>query len=279
MGGNAFKSADGSALTTTINKYEVPSTLAALQGVLAQVGLPDVNPIGSTGMRDVSGDIDVAVGPVKPMEQKEKLAFKTKLKADLGKLVGPENVILTGDNVHVRFPIVGRLVTQGEQQEYVQVDLMLSAEPMNTAWLMAGTAAGLKGVFRNLLLAFVAKVRSVQSGDAVTIKFPGGIQVLGADGSVKVARNESPQVILDQLNLPATPGDTLTFKGVLAAADKDQEVKAALRSGIPEYNVPDFLNYVSRFTKDDPKALDILVKEMGDEVLIRETVRGILRSL
>lgn len=279
MGGHIFKGPDGSALTTTINKYEVPDTLASLQSFLTQVGLPIVDPIGSTGKRDVSGDIDVAVGPVKPMDKKEKLAFKSKLKSDLGSLLGPENIALSGDNMHIRFPIEGRFVRDDSEQEYVQVDLMFSEEPTNTAWLMAGTASGLKGVFRNLLLAFVAKVRSIQSGDTITIKFPGGVQVVGPDGSVKVERNESPQVILDILDLPVTPADSLTFDGVLAAADKDQAIKAALRRGIPENNVPDFMAYVSRLTKDDPASQDILLKAMGDEALVREAVRRLLRVL
>lgn len=279
MGGHIFKGPDGSALTTTINKYEVPDTLASLQSFLAQVGLPIVDPIGSTGKRDVSGDIDVAVGPVKPMDKKEKLAFKSKLKSDLGRLLGSENIALSGDNMHIRFPIEGRFVSDDSEQEYVQVDLMFSEEPTNTAWLMAGTASGLKGVFRNLLLAFVAKVRSIQSGDTITIKFPGGVQVVAPDGSVKVERNESPQVILDILDLPVTPADSLTFDGVLAAADKDQEIKAALRRGIPENNVPDFMAYVSRLTKDDPASQGILLKAMGDEALVREAVRSLLRVL
>jgi hypothetical protein len=156
---------------------------------------------------------------------------------------------------------------------------MLSQEPSNTAWLMAGTGSGLKGVFRNLLLAFIAKVRSVQTGNTYTLKFPGGIQVTGPDGNTIVARSEVPQTILDQLKLHAAPDDLLTFNDLLAVAERDPDIKRALRAGIPAAKVPDFVNYVARYTKNDVNSYNLLIKSLGQETLIRESIRQIIRIL
>ena len=279
MSGSVFKSPDGTALTTKIKREEIPATLTNLERILREVGIEEIETIGSAGKKAESGDLDIAIGPVMAMDDDERQLYKQNLKTQLQAAVGQQNVSLVGDNIHVRFPIAGRESEGDKDPDHVQIDLMLSQDPSNTAWLMAGTGEGLKGVFRNLLLAFIAKVRSVQTGKTYTLKYPGGIQVVDPSGEILVARTEVPQTILSQLSLNASPNDLLTFSDLLAVADRDPMIRDALRSGIPAAKVPDFMGYTARYTKNDVNAYNLLTKALGTETLVREAIRHILRAL
>ena len=277
MSGNVFKSPDDTPLTTKIKREEIPATLTNLERILREVGIEEIETIGSAGKKAESGDLDVAIGPVMAMDDDERQLYKQNLKTQLQAAVGQQNVSLVGDNIHVRFPISGRESEGDKDPDHVQIDLMLSQDPSNTAWLMAGTGEGLKGVFRNLLLAFIAKVRSVQTGKTYTLKYPGGIQVVDPSGEILVARTEVPQTILSQLSLNASPNDLLTFSDLLAVADRDPMIRDSLRSGIPAAKVPDFMGYTARYTKNDVNAYNLLTKALGSETLMREAIRHILR--
>ncbi len=279
MSGNVFKASDGSALTTKIKREEIPATLTRLEQILREFGIEEIATIGSAGKKAESGDLDVAVGPVMAMDDDERQLYKQTLRTNLSSRLGAENVALVGDNVHLRFPIAGRESEGPGDPDHVQIDLMLSQDPSNTAWLMAGTGTGLKGVFRNLLLAFIAKVRSIQTGKMYTLKYPGGIQVLSPEGEVLVKRTEVPQTILDQLMLNASPDSLLTFDDLLAVAERDPDIKQALRQGIPAAKVPDFIGYVSRYTKNDINSYNLVMKALGPEAVIRESIRQILQIL
>lgn len=279
MSGNVFKAPDGTPLTTKIKREEIPATLTNLERILREVGIEEIATIGSAGKKAESGDLDVAIGPVMAMDDDERQLYKQNLKTQLQAAVGQENVALVGDNIHVRLPIAGRETEGDRDPDHVQIDLMLSQDPSNTAWLMAGTGEGLRGVFRNLLLAFIAKVRSVQTGKTYTLKYPGGIQVVDASGEVIVPRTEVPQTILSQLSLNASPSDLLTFNDLLAVAERDPMIREALRKGIPAAKVPDFMSYAARYTKNDVNAYNLLIKALGIETLVRESIRHILRMI
>jgi hypothetical protein len=279
MSGNVFKASDGTALTTNIKREEIPSTLTNLERILREFGVEEIAIIGSGGKKPESGDLDIAIGPVLAMDDSERQLYKQNLKTQLQGELGQQNVALVGDNIHLRFPISGRETDGDKDPDHVQIDLMLSQDPSNTAWLMAGTGSGLKGVFRNLLLAFIAKIRSVKSGKTYTLKYPGGIQVVDASGEVVVPRTEVPQTILSQLSLNAMPNDLLTFSDLLSVAERDPDIRDALRQGIPEAKVPDFVNYVARYTKNDINSYNLLVKALGSETLVREAIRSLLRTL
>lgn len=279
MSGNVFKSPDGSALTTNIKREEIPATLTNLERILREFGVEEIAIIGSGGKKPESGDLDIAIGPVLAMDDAERQLYKQNLKTQLQGALGQQNVALVGDNIHLRFPISGRETEGDKDPDHVQIDLMLSQDPSNTAWLMAGTGSGLKGVFRNLLLAYIAKIRSVRSGKTYTLKYPGGIQVADSSGEIIVPRSEVPQTILSQLSLNAMPNDLLTFTDLLAVAERDPDIRDALRRGIPEAKVPDFVNYVARYTKNDINSYNLLVKALGSETLVREAVRSLLRTL
>ena len=59
-GGNVFKDADGRAVTQRINQADVKPTLAWLEQLVPGLDLLN-NTLGSTGIKDTSGDLDIAV--------------------------------------------------------------------------------------------------------------------------------------------------------------------------------------------------------------------------
>jgi hypothetical protein len=59
-GGNVFKDGDGRAVTQRINQTDVKSTLAWLEELVPGLDLQN-NTLGSTGIKDTSGDLDIAV--------------------------------------------------------------------------------------------------------------------------------------------------------------------------------------------------------------------------
>ena len=62
MGGNAFKSSDGTNLTTEIRLNDVKVTLDHfLKAILNPLGIKEYKALGSTGKKKLSGDMDVAV--------------------------------------------------------------------------------------------------------------------------------------------------------------------------------------------------------------------------
>ena len=64
-GGNVFKDADGHALTQRINQADVKPTLAWLEELVPGLDLLN-NTLGSTGIKDTSGDLDIAVDTKTP---------------------------------------------------------------------------------------------------------------------------------------------------------------------------------------------------------------------
>ena len=59
-GGNVFKTADGQSATQRINQTDVKPTLAWLEHMLPDLDLQN-NTLGSTGIKDTSGDLDIAI--------------------------------------------------------------------------------------------------------------------------------------------------------------------------------------------------------------------------
>ena len=265
MGGNAFKGPDGSQLSVSIKREEVRPTVAYVVDLIAPAGDLDVELLGSSGKKELSGDIDLAVGPIPPdVPAKD---FKGNLLQICAAGLGTEHARLLGQNIALNVPIQ---TDDPERQDLrVQIDLMLSSNPQETAWLMAGTAGGpedVKGVYRNLLLAYVAKKKGEMTGQKITISFPGGIQVLNG-GDVVVPRTEDPNVIIRTLGLNGTPDDLLTFDGVFDAAQGLIDM-----DGFSEYMAPT----VNRDPDEGPKALAAYNRKKGSS-LLREMIRNMLR--
>jgi hypothetical protein len=126
-GGNVFKLADGNEATQRINRADVIPTVQWLEQ-LTGLNLVD-NMLGSTGYKETSGDLDLAV--------------------DVSKI---------SKDVLVKTPINGN-----PENGYVQTDFMFG-DPNFQRFSMTGSPEGspFKGMHRHVLLASIAKAQGMK---------------------------------------------------------------------------------------------------------------------
>lgn len=261
MGGHAFEQGSSS-----IMRDEVRPTLDSFFAeVLIPIGVEKFVPIGSTGKKSASNDIDLAIGPIP--EDEDVISYKKYLLSSIVSILGSENAKLVGQNIAVNYPIESG--DPDRQDLRVQIDLMLSKNPDATAWLMSGTGdEKVKGVFRNLLLSYIAKLRSEeQPGTKITISYPGGIQVV-KDGQTVVPRTEDPEEILSILEIDGNPEDLSDFESLLDVVQ-----------GQGKFNLDGFEAYMASYLKRDPEQAQRALDVFKSKKLIRESIRAILRLL
>ena len=179
--------------------------------------------------------------------------------------MGQDKAKLVGQNIGIMFPITG------DQDRYVQVDLMLSGAPENTGWLMSGTGSGVKGVYRNLMLAYIAKLRSeANPGTKITVSFPGGIQSI-KDGQTVVPRTEDPATIVATLGIPAEPPDINTFEELVTILARDPELSGKLAG---------YEAYISRYIQDPATSIEAMkaIAALKNATGLMEAVRRYVRK-
>jgi hypothetical protein len=143
-GGNVFKAAGWSKenpvmQTTRISREDVPATVAYLEK-LTTLPLKN-NLLGSTGITDSSGDMDIAVD----MNSVSKEALIQQLTKQG---VEPADIVKTGDSVHYKSPIAGA------PNEFVQVDFMFVPNVPFASWSNKSVAgSAFKGVYKQRLMA------------------------------------------------------------------------------------------------------------------------------
>jgi hypothetical protein len=164
-GGNVFKDKMGVPLTRRIKQGEIAGTIKWLESVtgldLHGVNDPGTNyPVkwlGSTGKKDDSGDLDLAV----------ELSDTTKpeLKAHLDSYVSGQKqdprdfVRLSGEAVHFKTPILG-----DANNGFVQTDFMFMPNiDWGSFFLAGGTDSQYKGMFRNVLMSSIAKSQGLKA--------------------------------------------------------------------------------------------------------------------
>ena len=148
MGGNVFKVA-GANTTGRINKADVIPTVKWLEQL---TGLHLLNNmLGSTGYKDTSGDIDLAVDDT----QLTKDALVSRL---LAQNISKADIKKSGDSVHLKTPING-IVKNG----YVQTDFMFGDVQWQKFSMMGSPVnSKYKGMHRHLLLASIAKAQGMK---------------------------------------------------------------------------------------------------------------------
>lgn len=254
MGGNTFKDLSGNSLTTRISINNVNDTLDSFfSKILLPSGVGSYCKIGSTGKKDFSGDLDIAVGPFSSCDKKTKEELFSRIKSNLHKYCDSDcpgsvrdeqcnKLMIVGQNIAVMYPISNR------EEEFVQIDVMLSKNLVHTSWLMHGTGFGVKGVYRNMLLSYVAKLLSNTEGKKITISFPGGIQVV-ENGKVIVEKTEDPEIILSLLRITGRPSETLTFEGLVTILTNTRNVSDELEG---------YQEYIRSHTNDMKKSEDAM---------------------
>jgi hypothetical protein len=148
-GGNVFKLADGSEATQRIARADVIPTVQWLEQ-LTGLNLVD-NMLGSTGYKETSGDLDLAVDA-------SKISKEVLVQQLLKKGIEPTDIKKTGDSVHFKTPINGEA-----KNGYVQTDFMFG-DPNFQRFSMTGSPEGspFKGMHRHVLLASIAKAQGMK---------------------------------------------------------------------------------------------------------------------
>ncbi len=267
-GGNAFKGPNGELLTTSIERERVKSTLDHFaKHVLEPAGVQEYTMIGSTGKKARSGDLDIAVPVPAHIDNK---AFKKKLLGNIQSILSKAEAKAVGSNLAVAYPIIG------SPNMMVQIDLMLARDLPGTTWLMTGHGEEkVKGVYRNMLLAYLAKMMGEEMSTPeetvkATLSFPGGLMIK-KNGVVAMERTSDPSMILSVLGLDVTPDQVRGFEELVDVVRKSPRYKKYLGG---------FMDYIGHLVRSDPDN----AKRAGDyiqgtnEAVLRAFIRQSLRG-
>jgi len=237
-GGNVFKNAKGQAVTQRINQTDVRPTLAWLEELLPGLDLQS-NTLGSTGIKDTSGDLDIAVDA--NTVTKEQLEARLKQWAASHGFKPEDYVKKSGTAVHFLTPIVGN-----PANGYVQTDFMLLKNVPWSKFVLGAMPADskYKGRERNVLMNSLAKSMGYKLNQI------GGI----ADRNTNEIISDDPdQVAKMLLNKSATRQDLASVENILQALSTDPQREAKLadfrqhmeREGLPFLESAEFYKPVS----------------------------------
>ena len=225
-GGNVFKNNDGQALTQRINQTDVKSTLAWLEEMLPGLDLQN-NTLGSTGIKDTSGDLDIAVD-ANQVSKEQLVAQLSQWAASQG--FKPEDYVRkSGTAVHFKTPIDGR-----PDRGYVQTDFMFMKDVPWSKFVLGAMPADsrYKGRERNVLMNSIAKSMGYKLNQVSGI----------ADRATnRLVTNNPDEVAKLLLNKTATRQDLASVESILQALSTDPEREAKLadfkqhmeREGLP----------------------------------------------
>jgi len=227
-GGNVFKDADGRAVTQRIRQTDVKPTLAWLEELVPGLDLQN-NTLGSTGIKDTSGDLDIAVDIAQVT--KEQLVAQLTRWAQSHGFRPDEWIKKSGTAVHFRTPITGR-----PDQGFVQTDFMFLKNVPWSKFVLGAMPADskYKGRERNVLINSIAKSMGYKLNQIA------GIQRRD-DPANTVITDDPDQVAKMLLNKSATRQDLASVESILQALSTDSEREAKLadfrehmkREGLP----------------------------------------------
>lgn len=249
-GGNVFKDADKQPLTRRIKREEIPDTIAYLEKETGvdftmdkdEAGVP-IKWLGTTGRKADSGDLDLSVDA----NEVDKKEFAAKLVSIFGK----ESVKLSGDNVHLKTPIMG-----DPANGFAQSDFMFSTNPKFQQGSMLGGVADspYRGEHRHILLSSIARARGLKYSPKFGLVDPETNEpIAGGDDWNKIAK--------DLLGQTATVKDIRSVESIINYIKKlpnyEELVSAARetlgRSGIDlpqkeslEHYVPNSPNWMRK---------------------------------
>jgi hypothetical protein len=263
-GGNVFKDEDGRSVTQRINQTDVKSTLAWLEELVPGLDLQN-NTLGSTGIKDTSGDLDIAVDTTQV--SKEQMVAQLTRWAQSHGFKPEEWVRKSGTAVHFKTPINGR-----PDSGFVQTDFMFLQNVPWSKFVLGAmpTDSRYKGKERNVLMNSIAKSLGYKLNQIAGI----------ADRETnKIITDDPDRVAKLLLNKTATRQDLASVETILQAlsTDPDREAKLAdfrehmKREGLPfmESETPAVTGYTE--VNFLAKLRDRIVKQ-GMQPLIEQTL-------
>jgi len=225
-GGNVFKNGDGQILTQRIAQTDVKPTLAWLEEMLPGLDLQN-NTLGSTGIKDTSGDLDIAVDANRV--SKEQLETRLKQWAVSHGFKPEDYVRKSGTAVHFKTPIDGR-----PDRGFVQTDFMFMKDVPWSKFVLGAMPVDskYKGRERNVLMNSIAKSMGYKLNQV------SGIADRATD---KLITNDPDRVAKLLLNKTATRQDLASVESILQALSTDPQREQKLadfkqhmeREGLP----------------------------------------------
>ena len=266
-GGNVFKNSKGQSVTQRINQTDVKPTLAWLEELLPGLDLQS-NTLGSTGIKDTSGDLDIAVDA--NTVTKEQLEARLKQWAASHGFKPEDYVKKSGTAVHFLTPIIGN-----PANGYVQTDFMLLKNVAWSKFVLGAMPADskYKGRERNVLMNSIAKSMGYKLNQIAGI----------ADRNTNEIITDDPdQVAKMLLNRTATRQDLASVENILQALSTDSKREAKLadfrqhmeREGLPFMESTD-LPPVTGYTEVNflARLRDRIVNQ-GMQVIVEAEVQG-----
>jgi len=231
-GGNVFKDATGKPLTQRINSADVPGTIKWLEKLTKldltgkekdKNGVP-ARWLGSTGRRDTSGDLDIALDAnIVSKEQLSTFLTQWATKNNLD----PAQFVKKAGELHFRTPING-----DPKQGFVQTDFNFYSDSDALKWgtfYMSGSSANYKGMARNVLLSSLAKQQGLKIG---------GNGIVSRTTNKLIANGQDPDLAAQMVLGPGkTRNDLATVETIYANLARDPERDAKLA---------DFREYLAR---------------------------------
>jgi hypothetical protein len=215
-GGNVFKDAEGRAVTQRINQTDVKPTLAWLEEMLPGLDLQN-NTLGSTGIKDTSGDLDIAVDANKL--SKEQLEQQLRAWATSQGLKPEEWIKRSGTAVHFKTPIDGR-----PDRGYVQTDFMFMKDVPWSKFVLGAMPADskYKGRERNVMMNSIAKSMGykLNQNDGIMDRTTNQLITDDPDKVAKVLFGQIKNGKL-MLNPRATRANLRSVETILTALEKD----------------------------------------------------------
>lgn len=228
-GGNAFKDEQGIPVTVRVNRGDVDPTLQWLETI---TGIPHVDfKLGSTGLKDTSGDLDIAVNPEK--HSKDEVYGLLKAWKDKNAPEDSDRAWLhkSGISVHFKTPINGNA-----DNGYVQTDLMFGDPDWLGFLYRADGDSNYKGMFRNILLSSLAKAVGLRVNDK-------GVFNRETNELVTFNPDETAQTLLGRKN--ATRAELGSVEKIFKALDGDPQ---------KDLKLADFRDYAAKNELELPES-------------------------
>jgi hypothetical protein len=250
-GGHAFDD------VVPIELSDFETTFKNVKKDLETLGCTDIRLLGSSGKKQESGDIDVAV--------KCELS-RGDLKVAIEDVLGVGSTRTVGSNiVSVRYPIYG--ANDKQKGSFVQVDVMLG-KPAYLAWSRFGTStmknhpdfSPLKGTVRNILLNTVTRIVSQET-------FPGKDEFERTRYTIDFDAGLFKTTQTKKNKLPGKPPlkDWKTLDRELITDDPDEIARAIFGRGVKSSDLRRFEDVIA-VIKRSPK-LTTVSSEIFDAFL------------